>query len=481
MQNGMKLKSVSLWRDSMQKQNDYEILGLAPGASQDEIKRAYFKLVRKFSPEKEPERFQEIRGAYERLMQVLDVEDEVELEMPDNPNAKAICNNIVTLMHKRDYKKALSMAERAINIFGEFEIFLYMLACSQRLSGHSGKAVKTYEKLVKQYPNHNIHKRGLALAYYDRGFGKKALTAFEDAYKLGVKDNDFILQFSACCRDREKFNRGVEILLELAKSFDNTPKTRENLEDYMEAYVGLFSMNFLAKQSHFEEIAKLYIEFIKSTGRLLKKHDESVFDIIFVLVMTVEDSKDMDYVEEILKEIEKMFPKEKYPDEWEGISDKLAESKIGTDSRLSIEFQWCWEAFISARGLIDKALMRFAQTDCKLLIIERMPEIKKEIDIVKNEYPQLYKEMKDFFEQLEREDISYIREKLLKDYDRVEKYIEGGHYYEFYPHRRREVEKLQWNSGEDGSFVRSEKKVGRNDPCPCGSGKKYKQCCGRNK
>ncbi|MBR2861273.1 MAG: SEC-C domain-containing protein [Clostridia bacterium] len=22
-------------------------------------------------------------------------------------------------------------------------------------------------------------------------------------------------------------------------------------------------------------------------------------------------------------------------------------------------------------------------------------------------------------------------------------------------------------------------KVGRNDPCPCGSGKKYKQCCGK--
>ena len=23
------------------------------------------------------------------------------------------------------------------------------------------------------------------------------------------------------------------------------------------------------------------------------------------------------------------------------------------------------------------------------------------------------------------------------------------------------------------------KKVGRNDPCPCGSGKKYKNCCGK--
>jgi preprotein translocase subunit SecA len=26
--------------------------------------------------------------------------------------------------------------------------------------------------------------------------------------------------------------------------------------------------------------------------------------------------------------------------------------------------------------------------------------------------------------------------------------------------------------------VRDEPKVGRNDPCPCESGKKYKQCCG---
>lgn len=25
----------------------------------------------------------------------------------------------------------------------------------------------------------------------------------------------------------------------------------------------------------------------------------------------------------------------------------------------------------------------------------------------------------------------------------------------------------------------TQKKVGRNDPCPCGSGKKYKKCCGK--
>ncbi len=29
--------------------------------------------------------------------------------------------------------------------------------------------------------------------------------------------------------------------------------------------------------------------------------------------------------------------------------------------------------------------------------------------------------------------------------------------------------------------VVKEKEPGRNDPCPCGSGKKYKKCCGANK
>ena len=29
------------------------------------------------------------------------------------------------------------------------------------------------------------------------------------------------------------------------------------------------------------------------------------------------------------------------------------------------------------------------------------------------------------------------------------------------------------------TIVRESKKIGRNEPCHCGSGKKYKQCCGK--
>jgi len=46
----------------------------------------------------------------------------------------------------------------------------------------------------------------------------------------------------------------------------------------------------------------------------------------------------------------------------------------------------------------------------------------------------------------------------------------------FSEEKRKELYKEQKSS----TTIRVGKKVGRNDPCPCGSGKKYKHCCGKN-
>ena len=45
----------------------------------------------------------------------------------------------------------------------------------------------------------------------------------------------------------------------------------------------------------------------------------------------------------------------------------------------------------------------------------------------------------------------------------------------------KEADGWKFEDGElvgETPIVREEPKVGRNDPCPCGSGKKYKKCCG---
>jgi preprotein translocase subunit SecA len=52
------------------------------------------------------------------------------------------------------------------------------------------------------------------------------------------------------------------------------------------------------------------------------------------------------------------------------------------------------------------------------------------------------------------------------------------------PERERVAKETSTNMSGDDSLKkkpvkRAEEKIGRNDPCPCGSGKKYKNCCGR--
>jgi uncharacterized protein YecA (UPF0149 family) len=47
--------------------------------------------------------------------------------------------------------------------------------------------------------------------------------------------------------------------------------------------------------------------------------------------------------------------------------------------------------------------------------------------------------------------------------------------------KQKELDQLQFVGGEASSKkqpVLAKAKAGRNDACPCGSGKKYKKCCG---
>ena len=41
----------------------------------------------------------------------------------------------------------------------------------------------------------------------------------------------------------------------------------------------------------------------------------------------------------------------------------------------------------------------------------------------------------------------------------------------------KDIHRLLTESSEP--YINLNKNIGRNDPCPCGSGKKYKNCCGR--
>jgi uncharacterized protein len=49
-----------------------------------------------------------------------------------------------------------------------------------------------------------------------------------------------------------------------------------------------------------------------------------------------------------------------------------------------------------------------------------------------------------------------------------------------YAHLGRTIYQVRREGGEIGPEPASRPRIGRNDPCPCGSGRKFKKCCGAN-
>lgn len=79
---------------------DYYILGLDTDASEGEIRHQYLELIKRYSPEKHPRRFQDITESYERI----------------KSKRRAIKSRILSAVQNSDSEAALAALGRSVNI-----------------------------------------------------------------------------------------------------------------------------------------------------------------------------------------------------------------------------------------------------------------------------------------------------------------------------------------------------------------------------
>lgn len=65
-------------------------------------------------------------------------------------------------------------------------------------------------------------------------------------------------------------------------------------------------------------------------------------------------------------------------------------------------------------------------------------------------------------------------------YDNSENYIDAVAFSNQKWEQNNKMDMLTKELLGNGTFINVNKRIGRNDPCPCGSGRKYKRCCGSN-
>ncbi len=454
----------------------YEVLGLEQGATQEEIKKAYFSLVRQHSPEKDPEKFREIREAYEHLKHAEEEQGPV-FAPPKDPWAKRFLAQIQSYQKEGDDKLFRDACEEAFRAFPNEIQFLYLLAYAQRRAGNTGKAVKSGEALVKKEPDNKWFWRELAISYQERGFTRKAYGAFDKAYELGCRDCDFVMEFSLSCNDYEQFDRGIEVLSELIGSKKRWQK--EDIPQMIEAFLGLISMHLQDGRDPTGPLKNLKDSLLQYSI-YLEQHLDTLLQIMVVCMLHPASQENQSVVQEILDIIKAACHTKEEREQVETISRMGQIERIYEDDRLSDILKSGIEIYFMMDDM-ESEIRTYSILDFKLCVIEERQEILPQLDIIEAEYPEYFEKIRDFAAQLrEKRNLEYLKSSLLKQYSHMVEYIGDGQYFEKYPKEKaRCMGTVVYQNEDDMPYVRSGKKIGRNDPCPCGSGKKYKHCCMR--
>ena len=321
---------------------DYEILGIGEDADEKAIKRAYFKLIRKHSPEKDPEQFQEIRAAYERLLEEKDKpENGIQLEFPaDDKFALSMFDQIQRLMQEGEYDRAARTAEEGMGYYQEVECFLYLYARCSILDGRTGKGVRAYEKLVKRYPDKVYYQSELAKAYHMRGFGRKAYDMFQKVYEEGWRETDFMTLYSLCCFSRERYDEAAGILTEL---IDSVPceKINQMIPELLEAYTGLFTIHG-AEPFPIGAVAEKFSAFLNQVGDRIHDYEEQLMGILLgACAATV--TEEGEEIRELVSQIRELLS----IDSPEDMPEEMAEAyEIIEDERFSEIMKLTIKAFV---------------------------------------------------------------------------------------------------------------------------------------
>ncbi len=415
--------------------DDYEILGIEKGADADAIKRAYFKLIRKYTPEKYPEKFQQIRRAYEDLRS-FDGHERPEDQIPDNPFAKIMMQQIQEYYRQHLFKDAAETAAEAIRYYGECNGFLYYQAISQLENGNAGKAAKTFEKLVGKNPDDVFYAKELAMAYMERGYTKKAYAAFEKAYGMGCRDAEFLKMYAFNCKDNKDYARSLGLLLEAIQLLSGDLKG--NMPDLIDVYTGAFMMSLQQSGERLDEVRGHFYRFLDAAVPYMPDYEDDLlrlFRAIFYAMREAHITTGNDG-ERIRRALERGFGSRVGSKKWNEIVVAAEFNQMAEDSRISESWYYLAEQeldFYSDEYMDDDQMERFARLDCQMCILEEWPANKSEAEIIRNEYPAVYEAVGPFIERLEKSgNLDYLRQKYKKEYDRLSRYFESSLYEEKY-------------------------------------------------
>ena len=434
--------------------NYYETLGILQDADQSMIKRAYYAAVKKHSPDKDPDMFKGIRAAYETLSKPEKREEYDKLfrhDVTDQVRQELLASRDLLANHQ--YKEVANrLTDKKKPKYDNAELNL-ILAKAYLGMGKSGLADALAKKILESEPDNAEAVILLASACVKKGHIYKA----DEHYLKWLERNPVNSKVWGSYLVHVQDNFPLFLPDEIERAFDID---KSNLKDYPHLYLvgcGCAMKNDLEYRA---------LEFLEEFTKCLKAGidlGKEEYEVIVHIFRDLAKSR-------ILRaSISGALPtllqsKHRHPDVEDALSvleTFAAWVALSKDARIHDIFRDYTELLIAFDGCEscknDRGTM-------ELYIIENLDELRSCLRIIRQEHPKLYSlDTKFFSDVLDARKADALQDRGAKTYRQLAK---SGAFDDFddFP--------------VEMPYVRDVPKVGRNNPCPCGSGKKYKRCCG---
>lgn len=142
----------------------YHILEISSQASADEIKQAYFRLVRKYSPEKEPERFQQIRVAYNTLSDPK-ARENYDAMQKHGDEIKDLIDQAEKNIQLEQWSTAIPLLKQVLVLAPKMDAARNLLGLCYIHTKNCDFAIKVYKALTKTNPDVAVYWSNLGCAY----------------------------------------------------------------------------------------------------------------------------------------------------------------------------------------------------------------------------------------------------------------------------------------------------------------------------
>ena len=378
-----------------------------------------------------------------------------DIEDDSPPNEHVFLYKQVKLaVDERRYKDIISILEMLVERVPEDTSAKALLAFAYDSAGYPVKSIRLWEEICETEPYVGEYSLTLAIAYHRQDWMKKALKQFKTTVELLPNNRtawEYLVDCSSEIEDEHEAKMncfgamyllkeyGIESLLLNAFAFSFTIlDDNDKADKYLTTIIDIMRSVEEPQTDHYEEVIHMILweidmaECYEFMPRV-KEMAESLSCI------SVDLAKSINSVEESagLAVIDDEFP--------DVIYDIILNLKEGCD---------CDEC---KKGLISLECSILADLDGYLPYLIRLSE----------EHPKLYALHGQFFDEavsgVDRDKQINKRFRILAD-DEIEPILIRADGSEINP----VVE----------TYRREGRKIGRNEMCPCGSGKKYKKCCG---